>query len=263
MKKSLLKTYETFMNSFFHYNKVFGEDNVYTINPEMIEKGRIIDQLKDCDGYLRADSKGLTSLENMPKRIYGDLNLSNNLIEKVDFLIDCDGDNIIFKNNLYTSLENFPKSTNQNIYVSDSVNTLKGSLKICKYLNLSGSKITSLEFCPIVEKLDISHCECLTNLKYLNDIKLKTLNIRGCKNLTSLFNSPLKCLVKASGLSKDLDYELEFIRSKHYTIKEKYFEQLLDFLIFKKYDINKVEWPEGFLNKNVSKSISNVNKYNL
>ena len=105
------------------------------------------------------------------------------------------------------------------------------------------------------------HFDCSTN---------KLTNLIGSPEIKGVFYCSNNLLTSLYGISKNvkgvvcddnLKIEREFINSGSY--KNEYWNDLLNYCIYNKENLDEINWPENFLNDNLKKSVKGINKFNI
>jgi len=260
-----------------------------------VKDGKFTIKFGHITGQFICSNLGLTSFENFPHTITGQLTAANNdfgnLIgipkAKGYILYECgltslegspksvDDGFLVSYNKELKSLEGGPKVVGSAYRIDDcAITGLKGSpIKINGFFTANGNKILTLQDMPtmINGHVDITGNDIRTLKDFVWSPNLSQFDIQKNPNLPTLYgivkkdNIPSVGLLNMNPFSNDEDLicktELNFVTWTSDINKETYWDELLDYAIKNgPEDIIKIKWPIEFVEKIGNEKMKNLIK---
>lgn len=230
----MMKRFKDFIKP--EYVDVYEGD--FAVTKKMITNGKINRKLPNIiNGEFNCSNLKLTTLEGCPKEVKGDFFCAKNLLTDLKHCPEKIGEAFHCSFNKLTSLEGCPTIINGifNCSKNELTNLKNGPDDVYGNFYCHENKLTSLEGCPIYIK---------GRLIYI--IKNITTDLVGYPKYDDLYT------------------ESKFIKSDFYTQKERYWKDLLQFMMAEKINLDNVKgWPKGFLSPEVIASAKGIVKFNL
>lgn len=230
----MMKRFKDFFKP--EYEEVYEGD--FTVTKKMVTNGKINRKLPNTiNGDFNCSGLDLTTLEGCPKIIKKGFYCINNLLTDLKHCTEKIGEAFHCSFNKLTSLEGCPNIINNTFNCSENelTNLKKGPDDVHGHFYCHKNKLTSLEGCPIYIKGTLFHIN-----------ENKTTDLVGYPKYDDLYT------------------ESKFVKSDFYTQKERYWKDLLQFMIAKKINLDNVKgWPKGFLSPEVIASAKGIVKFNL
>jgi len=207
---------------------------------EISNKGKLLIKFKKIKGGLRLNGLALTTLEGCPETVLLAFNASNNDLTDLKGGPKIVGGDYIMSNNYLTSLEGMPNKLYKTLDLSrNRLTNIIGSPLTVKDMDLTKNPITSLEGLPKLIRGTLSFwVDSLpdSEKKFMMHIEKNQYQIEG-----EYFLALLKFLVYNWGINPKIHHEQE---------------------VFDKFK-DAVRWPEGFLTKDLLRSIMGISKFNI
>lgn len=168
------------------------------------------------------------------------------------------------------SVKNFPKIINETVSLSLNVKDFKewSPLRFKSNVYLTGSfeSLKGLEYTEIYGDLYINHGVNLTSLEFCPNLPNNVLTITHTDSLKDLSHLAGKDIldVNPSYGGRISEAEARFVSESIVKNIKDYWQEFLGYCDSNKIDLDSIKnWPEGFLSKNLKRSIKGKNKFNL
>lgn len=215
-------------------------------------------------GNVTANNLGLTSLENIPVRIEGTLDLGYNKLSNLEHFPKHVEGNVWLNGNRLTSLKGLPKVINGTLTISN--NCLKSLRHCSKFIkgtfNACDNYLKSLVHGPIEVggHYQVINNRIITLKHHPNKIDgLFQINYNQIQSLYLIRNKNYRI---DSDLKVEKNFHNYFINMKK--SRNDYYLFLYNKIInTSDVELSDVKWPEGFLESNYVKSVNKVKQFNL